>query len=72
MDLDDAMTRVDYNDPNKRKLWTMRIYEDAHKIWYYEGDKTNFYGDAFYYTIEEVSEEDLKPCDVLKQMKIDI
>ena len=72
MDLDNAMARVDYSNPNKRKLWTMRIYQGGHKIWYYEGDKTNPCGDAFYYSIEEVSEEDLKPCDVLRQMKMDI
>ena len=72
MDLEDgAMAWVDGKDPEKRKLWYPRS-PYGNRRWIYCKANENSFGDVTHYAIEEVSEDDLKPCDVLKQMEMDI
>lgn len=73
MDLEDgAMAWVDYNDLEDRKLWHEVTAFHGSRQWIYEKKEETPTNDRIYYCIEEVKVEDLQPCDVTKQMKLDI
>ena len=73
MDLEDgAMAWVDYNDPEDRKRWHEVTAFHGPRQWIYDKDIETPCNDHICYSIEEVNVEDLQPCDVIKQMKLDI
>lgn len=73
MDLEDgAMAWVDYNDPEDRKLWHEVTAFHGSRQWIYEKKVETPTNDRIYYCIEEVKVGALQPCDVVKQMKLDI
>ena len=73
MDLEDgAMAWVDYGEPDKRKLWHEIMTFSGSRRWYYEKSIETPCNDRIYYCIEEMQDEALQPCDVVKQMKLDI
>lgn len=73
IDLEDgAMAWVDNKDPDERKMWheVASFGGSGLRRWIYEKSIKDPNNNHIYYSIEEV--KDLQPCDVVKQMKLDI
>ena len=71
VDLEDgAMAWVDHKDSEERKLWHEAAPYCGLRRWVYEKSIGTSLDDRIYYCIEEI--KDLQPCDIIKQMKLDI
>ena len=70
VDLKSAM-RYACNTKDDMKLWSKCSWTST-ACWYFQKKYIDADNDTWSYAIEELSDEDLKPCDALKQMKMDI